>query len=211
MRITEPMTLLTDYVLGAWALVLALRLFSAAALGGQFTMRVWAFGFLMTAVAAFAGGTYHGFIQMLPAVVARLCWKVTLVATGFGSAALLGAAFLAAATGPLAWGLLALVVLKLLVYLEVVLARDNFLLVIADYGSALLAMLVAAWFLRPTGLTPAAGWLAAGVGVSIVAGIIQAFRLAPHPRFNHNDLFHMVQMAAIYCLYRGGLLLRDMK
>jgi hypothetical protein len=211
MRITEPMTLLTDYALGAWALVLAFRLFSTATLTGQLTVRLWAFGFLMTALAAFVGGTYHGFVQFLPAAAARVCWKCTLIATGFGSASLLGAAFLAAATGPLAWGLLALVVLKLLVYLEVVVARDNFLLVIADYGSALVAMLVAAWWLKPTGLTPAAGWLAAGVGVSVVAGAIQAFRLAPHPRFNHNDLFHVVQMAALYCLYRGGLLLRDMK
>jgi len=210
MRITEPITLLTDYALGTWALALALRLFSAAALGGQVTVRLWAFGFLMTAIAAFAGGTYHGFAQMLPPGAARVCWKLTLVVTGVGSACLLGSAFLAAATGPLAWGLLALVILKLLVYLEVVVARDHFLLVIADYGSALLAILVAAWFLAPTGLTPAAWWLAAGVGVSIVAGAIQAFGLAPHPRFNHNDLFHVVQMAALYCLYRGGLLLRDM-
>ena len=211
MRITEPMTLLTDYVLGAWALALALRLSSAAALGGQFTVRLWAFGFVMTAVAACAGGTYHGFIQMLPPAAARLCWKLALITTGVGSASLLGAAFLAAATGPLAWGLLALVILKLLVFLEVVLTRDNFLLVVIDYGSALLAILLAAWFLKPTGITPAAGWLAVGVGVSVVAGAIQAFRLAPHPRFNHNDLFHVIQMAAIYCLYRGGLLLRDMK
>jgi len=211
MRITEPMTLLTDYVLGAWALALALRLYAASSASGQLTIRLWAFGFVMTAVAAFVGGTYHGFIQVLPPAVARLCWKLALITTGVGSASLLGAAFLAAATGPLAWGLLALVILKLLVYAEVVVARDNFLLVIADYGSALLAILVAAWFLTPTGLTPAAGWLLGGVGVSVVAGAIQAFRLAPHPRFNHNDLFHVVQMGALYCLYRGGLLLRDMK
>jgi len=211
MRITEPMTLLTDYALGAWALVLALRLYAAASASGQLTIRLWAFGFVMTAVAAFVGGTYHGFIQMLPAGVARVFWKITLISTGVGSASLFGAAVMAAAAGPLQWALLAIVVLKLLVYLEVVVARDNFLLVIADSGSALLAILIAAWFLTPTGLTPAANWLAVGVGVSVVAGAIQAFRLAPHPRFNHNDLFHAVQMGALYCLYRGGLVLRDMK
>jgi hypothetical protein len=211
MRITEPMTMLTDYVLGALALVLALRLHGAAAASGQLTIRLWAFGFVMTAVAAFVGGTYHGFIQMIPPGAGRVLWKITLISTGVGSASLLGAAVLAAAAGPLQWALLAVVVLKLLVFLEVVLTRDNFLLVVLDYGSALIAILLAAWFLKPTGITPAAGWLAAGVGVSVVAGAIQAFRLAPHPRFNHNDLFHVVQLAAIYCLYRGGLLLRDMK
>ena len=211
MRITEPMTMLTDYVLGALALGLALRLAGAASASGQLTIRLWAFGFVMTAVAAIVGGTYHGLIRMIPPGAGRVLWKITLISTGFGSASLFGAAVMAAAAGPLQWALLAIVVLKLLVFLEVVLTRDNFLLVVIDYGSALLAVLLAAWFLKPTGITPAAGWLAAGVGVSVVAGAIQAFRLAPHPRFNHNDLFHVIQMAAIYCLYRGGLLLRDMK
>ena len=211
MRITEPMTLVTDYLLGALALALAFRLFGAAGTGGQLSVRLWGIAFVMTAVAAVTGGTYHGFIEMVPASAGRLLWKITLITTGFGSAALLGAAVLAAAAGTLQWVLLALVVLKLVVFVEVVLTRNNFLLVILDYGSALLAVLLGAIFLRPTGLTPAAGWLAAGVAVSVVAGIVQAFRLAPHPRFNHNDLFHVIQMGALYLLYRGGLLLRDMR
>jgi hypothetical protein len=211
MRITEPMTMLTDYALGAWSLVLAWRLFAAASASGQLTLRLWAIGFAMTALAAVAGGTYHGFIAQIPAGAGRVLWKITLVSSGFASAALFAAAVLAATSGTLQWALLALVVLKLLIYLEVVLTRNNFLLVVIDYGSALIAVLLAAWFLKPTGITPAAGWLAAGVGVSVAAGAIQAFRLAPHPKFNHNDLFHVIQMAALYCLYRGGLLLRDMK
>ena len=107
--------------------------------------------------------------------------------------------------------LLGIVVLKLLVFLEVVMTHDNFLLVVADYGSALRRDPDGGVVSQADGLTPAAGWLAAGVGVSVAAGVIQAFRLAPHRRFNHNDLFHVIQMAALYCLYRGGLLLRDMK
>jgi hypothetical protein len=47
--------------------------------------------------------------------------------------------------------------------------------------------------------------------VAAVAGAIQWARLAPHVHFNHNDLFHVVQMASLYLLYRGGLLLRDMQ
>ena len=90
-------------------------------------------------------------------------------------------------------------------------SRDQFVLVIADYGTALVAVLLAAWFIRPSGLTPAAWWLTAGVAVAVVAGLIQWAHLAPHVRFNHNDLFHVVQMASLYLLYRGGLLLRDMQ
>jgi hypothetical protein len=105
----------------------------------------------------------------------------------------------------------ALALVKLAVYLWTIATKDAFIVVIADYGTALVAVLVAAWFLRPTGLTPAASWITAGVAVAVVAGVIQWARLAPHPHFNHNDLFHVVQMASLYLLYRGGLLLRDMQ
>jgi hypothetical protein len=26
-----------------------------------------------------------------------------------------------------------------------------------------------------------------------------------HTHFNHNDIYHLVQMAGLYCLYRGAL------
>lgn len=211
MRITEPMTMITDYLLGALAFVLAMRLLGDPSAGQHASGRLWAAAFVMTAVAAFVGGTYHGFIQWMPGVAGRAMWKATLAATGVGSACLLAAAVLAATAGPLRQALIGLVVVKLVVYLWTIATRDAFVLVIADYGTALLAVLLAAWFIRPSGLSPAAWWLAAGVAVAVVAGVIQWAHLAPHAHFNHNDLFHVVQMASLYLLYRGGLLLRDMQ
>jgi hypothetical protein len=210
-RITEPMTMITDYLMGALAFVLALRLLGDPSAGQHASGRLWAAAFVMTAVAAFVGGTYHGFIQWMPGVAGRAMWKATLVATGVGSACLLAAAVVAASAGPLRTALVLLVVVKLAVYLWTVSTRDAFVLVIVDYGAALVAVLLAAWFIRPTGLTPAAWWITAGVAVAVVAGLIQWARVAPHPHFNHNDLFHVVQMASLYLLYRGGLLLRDMQ
>jgi hypothetical protein len=210
-RITEPMTMVTDYLMGALAFALAIRLLGDPASGAQWSGRLWAAAFVMTAVAAFAGGTYHGFIQWMPGSAGRALWKATLVATGIGSACLLAAAVTAATTGPLRQALVALALVKLAVYLWTIATKDAFIVVIADYGTALVAVLLAAWFIRPTGLTPAASWIAAGVAVAVVAGVIQWARLAPHAHFNHNDLFHVVQMASLYLLYRGGLLLRDMQ
>jgi hypothetical protein len=210
-RITEPMTMMTDYVMGALAFVLAMRIVGDAAAGRQLSGRLWAAALVMTAVAAFLGGTYHGFIQWLPGASGRALWKATLLATGIGSACLLAAAVTAATAGALQRALLAVVVVKLLVYVWTIATRDQFALVIADYGTALLAVALAAWFIRPSGLTPAARWITAGVAVAVLAGAIQRARLAPHVHFNHNDLFHVVQMGSLYLLYRGGLLLRDMQ
>jgi hypothetical protein len=210
-RITEPMTMMTDYVMGALAFVLAMRIVGDAAAGRQLSGRLWAAALVMTAVAAFLGGTYHGFIQWMPGASGRAIWKATLLATGIGSACLLAAAVTAATAGALQRALLAVVVVKLLVYVWTIATQDQFALVIVDYGTALLAVALAAWFIRPSGLTPAAWWITGGVAVAAVAGAIQWARLAPHVHFNHNDLFHVVQMASLYLLYRGGLLLRDMQ
>lgn len=211
LRITEPMTMITDYVMGALAFVLAMRLLMDASAGRQLSGRLWAAALVMTAVAAFTGGTYHGFIQWMPGLAGRVLWKATLLATGLGSACLLAAALVASVGGQLRAALVALVIVKFLVYVWTIATRDQFVLVIADYGTALLAVLLAAWFIRPSGLSPAAWWITAGVAVAIVAGLIQWAHLAPHVHFNHNDLFHVVQMASLYLLYRGGLLLQDMR
>jgi hypothetical protein len=210
-RITEPMTMVTDYLMGTLAFVLAMRLAGDAAAGRQLSGRLWAAALVMTAAAAFLGGTYHGFIQWMPGAAGRAMWKATLLATGLGSAFLLASAAAAATTGAIRSVLIAMVVFKLLAYVWTVATKDQFTLVIADYGVAMLAILLAAWFVRPSGLTPAAWWITAGVAVAVVAGLIQWAHLAPHVHFNHNDLFHVVQMASLYLLYRGGLLLRDMQ
>jgi len=205
------MTMITDYAMGALAFVLAMRLVGDGTAGRQLSGRLWAAAFVMTAVAAFVGGTYHGFVQWLPGSAGRAMWKATLLATGLGSACLLAAAVAAAAAGPLRTALAGVVIAKLAFYVWTIATKDSFTLVIADYGTALVAVVLAAWVIRPSGLTPATWWITAGVAVAVVAGVIQWARLAPHVHFNHNDLFHVVQMASLYLLYRGGLLLRDMQ
>jgi hypothetical protein len=210
-RVTEPMTMITDYAMGALAFVLAMRLLVDANAGRELSGRLWAAAFVMTAIAAFLGGTYHGFIQFMPGAAGRAMWKATLMATGVGSACLLAAAVTAATAGALHRALVAVIVVKLVVYAWTIASNDRFTLVIADYGTALVAIVLAAWALGPSGLTPAAWWVTSGVAVAVVAGIIQWAHLAPHARFNHNDLFHLVQMISLYLLYRGGLLLHDMR
>ena len=52
-------------------------------------------------------------------------------------------------------------------------------------------------------------WLWAGLFVSVGAGVLLAMKIGIHRNFNHNDLFHSVMLIALYCLYRGALLLRE--
>jgi hypothetical protein len=47
-------------------------------------------------------------------------------------------------------------------------------------------------------------WHAAGLVVSLGGLVIQQGHLSLHPSFNHNDLFHCVQIVALYCFFRGA-------
>jgi len=47
------------------------------------------------------------------------------------------------------------------------------------------------------------------VGVSVLAAAVQAGGLAPHRHFNHNDLYHVIQIAAMILFWAGVKRLRD--
>lgn len=55
--------------------------------------------------------------------------------------------------------------------------------------------------------TPGTGWIVGGCALSVVAAAIQQSDLAVGGWLNHNDIYHIVQAAALYAWYRGGRML----
>jgi hypothetical protein len=158
MTLSEPSTMLTDYALtllcGWFALTLYLR-----SEGRRLGLWIAAFG--VTAFAALAGGTAHGFRIPLGDAWAGV-WRVTVASIAASSALLIAAGFRSALRPETADGE----------------ARRR--------GRA---------------------WLKRAIGVSLLGLAVLVRKLAPHPAFNHNDLYHVIQMGGLYCLYRGAALL----
>lgn len=207
MTITEPMTLVTDYLLAALVCIFARRLWRAG--GGAMAARLWSGAFFASAAAALLGGTVHGFAPYLGPLVAAALWKGTVWSVGAAGLLLLAGAAFATLLGAARRWLLGAALLKFGLYAAWMATHDDFRYVIYDYAPALLAVLILfawSWWRRRD---PAAPWVAGGLLVSFAAAAVQALRLAPHPHFNHNDLYHVVQMGAFWLLYRGGLRLRD--
>ncbi|MFA7536633.1 MAG: hypothetical protein WCY68_11125 [Desulfuromonadales bacterium] len=205
MTIHEPMTLLTDWLLAGVVLAFSVRL---AGRSRDWSVRLWATAFFASALAAIAGGAWHGFRPYLAFPADPLLWKLALNAIGLASFCLLAAAVFATLAGLPRNIALSVAAGKFLIYAGWMVTHDAFRFVIYDYGSAMLTVLL----LQIPGLLrrrPAAGWIAGGILVSFVAAGVQATRLAPHPFFNHNDLYHIIQIGAFYLLYRGGRLLAD--
>jgi len=53
-------------------------------------------------------------------------------------------------------------------------------------------------------------WLVVGFGATAVGLALLMQKVSFHPHFNHNDLYHVVQMAGLYGVYRGGRRLLDL-
>jgi hypothetical protein len=207
--ITEPTTVLTNVVLAGLAFVLGARLGYGAAAEGSASGSFLALGLFVTAVAAAFGAAAHGLDPVTDREQRQRCWRAALYATGLvGSATIASVAFFAA-RGAVRTAILLLAGLKVLAYFVSVARRPEFRVAAADYGSALAVLLAGAMYAMARWRSPGTGWLAAGVGVSLVAMLVQVRRVSPHRYFNHNDLYHVVQMAALYLFYRGGALLVD--
>ncbi|MCE7939675.1 MAG: hypothetical protein DYG90_14065, partial [Chloroflexi bacterium CFX6] len=133
----------------------------------------------------------------------------SLAAIGAAGAGMLAAVLRATVPAPAQGWLIALTAAKLMVYLVRLARRPVFRTAIVDYGTAMLAVaLLQAWSAW-RGDAPAAPWILGAVGLSLAGSAVQQARLGLGPRFNHNDVYHVIQMVALYVFYRGGALLVD--
>lgn len=179
---TEPMTALTDFVLAGVSGGLGFLLLKRS--------KLWALGFLATGLAALLGGIWHGFWH------GELLWKATTLSAGIASFGMVAGSAFHATAGAARRVLVVLAAVKFAAYGAWMLYHDDFIWVVADTGSALLVVAILhLWRFN--------GWMLAGVAVSVLAGLAQASGIALHAHFNHNDLYHVIQGAAMFLLYRG--------
>lgn len=181
----EPTTALTDFLMAAVAVVLAIRI------GG-----FWRYAFLFTASAALFGGIYHSHQSVA-------VWKITVLSVGLATFFLIGAAANATLTRRAARILMALALVQLITYSVWMMSHDEFIYVIADYGTGLLCTAVL-YLIAYRAMPSASKQILGSIAVSAVGAYVQASGLSLHRHFNHNDLYHVIQIVALLLLYRGA-------
>ena len=150
MAITEPTTMLTDYLLGVSCAVFAFLTFRLRR--SHRAMVLWVLAFSFGAAAALVGGTFHGFKLHLSPAAAKSVWDSTMILIGATAAFMTAAAIVSS-------------------------LKDGEL----EYVR----------------------WLKRGLIVSAMGFAIQKIGWDIDPNFNHNDLYHLVQIAGFWCLYEG--------
>ena len=196
MTIHEPATFITDCLLGLLGAWCGWQLGRHA----NPPQRCWSRALWLTAAAAWSGGTHHGFGPVLGEVASESLWRATLLFISLTSVAmsLTLVRELAPASQRCRWG--RLVWVKFAVFATIAFAHPLFVVAVADYALAMLALGVAA-------LSAGRSWRApmlTAVILSALAAIVQQMQWGFGAQFNHNDIYHVIQGAAVFLFYRAG-------
>jgi len=196
--LTEPATTLTDLLLA----LIGLALFVRQRRTGRHGAAVF---FAALAVAAVFGALSHGFLSAADPAVRQVVWWITLVCTGVTAAglALIGLECLD-------WGTTRARLLAVLgptvIFAVVVWFDPRFRLGLMATAAG--GLVFAAGVIRHARRYPGrgAGLAALGIGLSLVAGILQQRGIAVHPvHFDHNATYHVILIPALLLLHAGTL------
>ncbi|MES2125475.1 MAG: hypothetical protein V4503_12385 [Gemmatimonadota bacterium] len=168
---------------------------------------IWTAAFTAFAAAAFLGLVVHG-LALDPGAV-DLLWQPLYFLLGV-ALALFTVGAVADQSGWMAarrWLPFSLL-LAVLFYLTTRLMHGEYLVFVLFEGAALLWALGTYLLLARAG-RPGSGWVALGLLLSIVAGVLQASTLQVRLvwPFDHNGLYHVAQLVGVVALQRG---LRDL-
>jgi hypothetical protein len=201
--ITEPDVTLTDYALalesGFFAYLLSYRI-----AGQREPLRKWFVLFFGAgALAAFAGGTVHGFYLDEQTPGYRILWPATLLAIGLAALSTWSIAARVQFSERVARWISLLAVLEFFAYSFVILfIAQNFAVAVANYlPAAVFLLVVLAAHYRRERVEPMRIGLF-GLVLSFLAAAIQQCGIGLHPvYFSNNALYHVIQAVALFMIF----------
>jgi len=139
----------------------------------------------------------------------EIVWRIVPIATAVSTLCLGWAAAMVWLRPEKRRMAVALLLLELVACLGVVLfgkpkIANDFHLALADSIPVMVVVLIGCFFHWSA---PASRWIAAGILTAFIAGGVQATEWHKGNPPDCNDIFHVIYMAAMYLLYRGGALL----
>jgi hypothetical protein len=203
---TEQTTAFTDLVLSIIAVGFAFYLArSEKNVGSRFRTRIWTLILLFLGLSAGLGAVAHGF-EMSDSLN-RWVWHPLNLGLG------MTIAFFVVAVVKDVWGrkqagkmIWAMVTASMLFFLVTVFIPGSFLVFIIYEALAMLGAFIAYFLLTLRKKLPGAGLISLGILLTIIAAGVQASEAVNFTliwEFDHNGLFHMIQMIALPFLVLG--------
>lgn len=208
---TEQTTAATDLILAILAIWAAIKIRNAGRNTSAIKAGIWAWLFILLAIAAFFGTLAHGF--QMDEKTNFILWQPLNLALGLVVSLFAAGAILDLKNGSISKSIIiGLLSLGVIFYFITVFMPGSFLIFIIYEVVVMLFALVAYILLAVQRKLTGAWWMVSGILISIIAAAIQAGgSLTVHFlwTFDHNGIFHIVQMVGIFVLLKG--LLIDLK
>ncbi len=207
--IYEPMTAFTDLILFLLAGYFAKEIHTLFTDQLMNTHWHWTIAFWMIGIGALLGAVSHGFGPHFPEIMKKIIWKLTVLSIGISCYFFLIASFSHVFPNTTVQWLKWVPLVLLVVYCGIIVKNDSFSIVIMFYLPTMifvLAMMIYSQFILEFN---GSGLISIGILISFLAAGIQLSGFSLHKHFNHNDIYHIVQMAGMYFIYKGVLQIKD--
>ena len=163
--------------------------------------------FYAVAAGSIIGSLFHGFGPHFPQLMREWIWKGVLTCMGFTTFSLMMAGVSAVMSYDSYRIIMWVAVVGLILYgwQTVKFAGFGHSVKFITIGMIFTFTAFATLYWRQA--HPGSGYLFAGVLLTIASGGLWATGWSIHKQFNHNDLFHVIQMVCLWLLYQGGVII----
>jgi len=203
--------MITDYLITCFGVYFFFQLFTCDLEGRQKSIRLWSYVFLFIGLSSFLGGTVHGFKLIMSSELKTFLWRFMAYVIGLVSLFVVLGTSISSVKRPvrdIIWGLF---FAKFLFYIYWMSTHHEFKYVIMDYAPSMLFILALQVYAKMKLKSESAIWIISGVVVTFFAAAVQRSNYDFHHYFNHNDLYHLIQISGLYLFYRGVRLLKDLE
>lgn len=202
---TEQTTAATDLVLAVLSIAIAYGTHKLGYTVQPKKTRIWVAVFILLAIAALFGAIAHGF--MMSEKTNYLLWQPLNLALGIGISLFAVGAIFDLKNGSMSKAIVpTFIALGIIFYFITVFIPGSFLVFILYEAVVMIMALTAYFVLAIQGRLIGAWWMVLGILITIIAAVIQATETV-HVNiiweFDHNGIFHIVQMAGILVLFLG--------
>lgn len=200
-QILEPDVALTDYGLALLSFILAVLIYRLKTKNHRLKLII-TFFYISLALASAIGGTVHGFFPVKDSLGHDILWKLTLISIGV--TALLSWIM----AGELLWQKYRKIILYLasaefiLYALYVIFINQEFKTAVYNYVPAIVLLLFSLIYIYVKSKKHRLLIGILGISLTFIAAWIQQSKIVLHPvYFNHNALYHLIQIIALLLVF----------
>ncbi|MCH8907349.1 MAG: hypothetical protein IH840_09700 [Candidatus Heimdallarchaeota archaeon] len=199
MKITEPTTMITDFLITIESVIIAILLIIGY--DNQFSRLLFALSVLLVGLRAFTGGVYHGFSNYLTPAQKSKWWKITLLSLVYASTIMLLAIILSSLTSRLSLAVFSiLAILNSIYFTKLVIERLEFIIANLSFGISVVFMIGFKIISYLDLQDSRSKYILLGLFILVGGSIVQISKLAFHGSFCTyiNFVLHLRLLSAYY-------------